>query len=404
MLDNTPAAFGTSPVPSDALLKNTADLIAFDTTSRNSNLGLIETVRDDLVKAGFQSFLTYDLSGSKANLFATLPADNGSVTGGLCLSGHVDTVPVDGQEWTSDPFAACVRDGKLFGRGACDMKGFVAAALTVASAFSNRARPVPVHLALSYDEELGCLGAPDMVREIVSRGYRPEGCVVGEPTGMGIICGHKGANVGRVDLAGVACHSSKAPEGVNAIEYASELVTFMKEMGGQFAQEGPFDENYDIPFSTLQTGRISGGNAVNTVPAECQIDFEFRNLPAVPADRIKGLIETYLEGTIVPQMRDKLGAGTAQIAWPASVPAFEADETAGFTKLAREIAADHARQKVAYGTEAGIFAQAGIPTIVCGPGDIAQAHIADEFVALEQLAQCETFLTTLLDSYPSQNS
>ncbi|MBO6757683.1 MAG: acetylornithine deacetylase [Roseibium sp.] len=384
--------------PSAHVVKTITDLISADTTSRNSNLGLIEAIRDMLKPLGFVSSLTYDTTRMKANLLATLPADNGQQTGGICFSGHVDTVPVDGQDWSSDPFSATIRNGNLYGRGACDMKGFVGTAISVAAARAGSRRASPVHLALSYDEELGCLGVPALVEDMVARDIRPDGCIVGEPTMMGIVCAHKGAHVGRIRIEGLACHSSLAPEGVNAIEHAASVIVHLRALADRFAQDGPFDACFDIPFSTLQTGVIKGGIAVNTVPAECEFTFEFRNLPSVSDERIKKVIERHIEEVAAPAVRRRKATCKVDIDWLAAVPAFAANETASFTSLVRALCDDRSERKVAYGTEAGHFAQAGIPTLVCGPGDISQAHAADEFVSLQQVARCETFLNALLDA------
>lgn len=256
-------------------------LIAFDTTSRNSNLGLIEDVRDALGSLGFVCRLTRDGTGGKANLLATLPSDDGGLAGGLCLSGHADAVPVDGQEWSSDPFSAVVREDRLFGRGACDMKGFVGTAIAVAVARRNGPRTAPIHLAISYDEELGCLGAPAMVDDMIAAGIVPAGCVVGEPTMMNVVSAHKGANVGRCRVQGLARHSSLAPTGVNAIEFAARIIVYMQAMAEAFARNGPFSDGFNVPFTTLQTGLVEGGVAVNTVPADCAFTFEFRRKSVV---------------------------------------------------------------------------------------------------------------------------
>jgi acetylornithine deacetylase len=385
--------------PSPEVIETVGRLIAFDTTSRNSNLGLIETLRDQLRDLGFRSALTYDATEGKANLLATLPADDGRLNGGICLSGHVDTVPVDGQEWSSDPYSATLRRGRIYGRGACDMKGFVGTAIAVGVARATRPRSSPLHLALSYDEELGCLGAPGLVADMVARGIRPDGCIVGEPTRMEIVSAHKGATVGRVRVRGLAQHSSSAPSGVNAIEHAAGLIVHLRQIADGFAQDGPFDGCFEVPFTTLQTGVINGGIAVNTVPAACELVFEFRNLPDVDPQDIRRTIDEHIAKKMIPAMRQRSAASDADIDWLAGVPAFEADESQPFTRQARAITGDHVVRKVAYGTEAGIFAQAGIPSLVCGPGDIAQAHVADEFVSVEQLARCEGFLTRLIDAF-----
>lgn len=373
-------------------------LIAFDTTSRNSNLALIEVVRDALSPLGFVCRLTHDATGSKANLLATLPSDGGGLSGGLCLSGHVDTVPVDGQDWSSDPFSAVVREGRLFGRGACDMKGFVGTAIAVAIARRDRPRKTPIHLALSYDEELGCLGAPAMMADMTAAGIVPDGCVVGEPTMMSLVSAHKGANVGRCHVQGLARHSSLAPSGINAIEFAARIIVHMQAMADGFARNGPFSEGFDVPFTTLQVGLIEGGIAVNTVPANCSFTFEFRNLPGSSADAIMDQIVDFAGSEILPLMRKRSGgAGNIVFKRLAAAPAFEAPADSAFTQLARIVTNDPIVRKVAYGTEAGIFQEAGIPTIVCGPGDIAQAHTANEYIELSQVARCEAVLHALAD-------
>jgi acetylornithine deacetylase len=386
----------TSVTPSPDALSWVSKLIGFDTTSRCSNLGLVEAVRDELARRGFRLALTCDATGGKANLLASRPADDGRLEGGLVLSGHVDTVPIDGQAWTSDPFRAVVKDGRLYGRGACDMKGFVGTALAVAVTAAARPLSAPIHLALSYDEELGCLGVPHLVADMQRRDIAPAGCIVGEPSMMQVITGHKGANAYRAHVTGLARHSSQAPKGVNAIEYAARLIAHMATMAERFADAGPFDSHFGIPHSTMQTGTIGGGIAINTVPADCEFAFEFRNLPAVPAGSIIAEIERYAQEVLVPAMRARSATADIRLEALSIMPALAADEAAPFTRLVRELVGDQAIRKVAYGTEAGYFQAAGIPTVVCGPGDIAQAHIDDEFVSLEQLARCERFLHQLI--------
>jgi len=373
-------------------------LIAFDTTSRNSNLQVMAEIGSELAKRGFVLRETRDAGGAKANLLATLPAADGCLSGGLCLSGHVDAVPVDGQSWSSDPFEAEVRDGRLHGRGACDMKGFVGTAIAVAIERCTRPLRAPIHLALSYDEEMGCLGAPSLVEDMISAGIVPDGCIVGEPTMMKVVSAHKGANVGRCTVEGVARHSSLAPHGINAIEFASRIIAHMQAMADGYAATGPFSDGFDVPFTTLQTGLIQGGIAVSTVPAACSFTFEFRNLPGTLADTVFDSIREYALSEVLPIMhRRSGGAGRIEFERLASAPAFEADEGNPFTRLIRTLTGDDLLRKVAYGTEAGIFNHAGIPTVVCGPGDIAQAHTADEFVELSQIARCEAVLHELAD-------
>ncbi|PLZ03681.1 acetylornithine deacetylase [Burkholderia sp. WAC0059] len=367
-------------------------LVSMDTVSRNPNLALIEVVRDDLRARGVETTITHDQSGKWANLFATLPAHDGTTHGGIVLSGHTDVVPVDGQQWDSDPFRPEIRDGLLYGRGTCDMKGFIGAALSLVPLMQQTKLAKPIHFALSFDEEVGCAGAPLMIEELVKRGVAPEGCIVGEPTSMRPVIAHKGINTYRCCVRGQAAHSSLTPRGLNAIEYAARLICHIRDLADQFRAQGPFDELFDVPFTTAQTSTIEGGNAINTVPAECRFDFEFRNLPTLDPDAIFARIEQYARETLLPKMQREHAVGAIEFTKLASAPGLDATEQAAVTQLVRALTADDTRRKVAYGTEAGLFARAGIPSVICGPGDIQQAHKANEFVALEQLGACEDFL------------
>ncbi len=373
-------------------------LVAMDTVSRNPNLALIEVVRDDLRAHGVEATLTHDPSGRWANLFATLPAHDGATHGGLVLSGHTDVVPVDGQRWDSDPFKPEVRDGLLYGRGTCDMKGFIGTALTLVPEMLATKLAKPIHLALSFDEEIGCAGAPLMLEDLVKRGVKPEGCIVGEPTSMRPVVAHKGVNVYECCVRGFAAHSSLTPRGLNAIEYAARLICHIRDLADQYRAQGPFDELYDVPFTTAQTSTIEGGNAINTVPAECRFAFEFRNLPTLDPDAIFARIDAYARETLLPRMQREHASAAIEFRKIAAAPGLDASEQAAITALVRALTADQQRRKVAYGTEAGLFARAGIPSVVCGPGDIEQAHKANEFVSLEQLEGCERFLRKVVHS------
>jgi acetylornithine deacetylase len=370
-------------------------LVGFDTTSRNSNLELIETVRDALRAQGVSAWLAHNPEKTKANLFATLPAADGSEQGGIVLSGHTDVVPVDGQDWQSDPFTVVERDGNLYGRGTCDMKGFIATSLALVPEFLAMPRKKPLHLAFSYDEEVGCVGAPYMLADLHERGIRPEGCVVGEPTGMKVVVAHKGINLFTCKVHGKAAHSSLTPQGCNAIEYAARLICRIRDLADTYKADGPFDEFYDVPFSTITTNRISGGIAVNTIPEACEFQYEFRNLPSLLPDVIQSRIESYVQAELLPRMRAEYDGARIDIVPGASAPGLEASEQAAITALVRELSRDQDKRKVAYATEAGLFQGMGIATVVCGPGHIKHAHSPDEFVALDQLAQCEKFLRQL---------
>jgi acetylornithine deacetylase len=373
-------------------------LVSFDTVSRNPNMGLIETVRDELRAAGIDATLTTDRSGKWANLFATVPAHDGQTNGGIVLSGHTDVVPVDGQNWDSDPFKPEIRDGLLYGRGTCDMKGFIGAALSLLPKMQATKLARPIHFALSFDEEVGCVGAPLMIDDLQKRGVRPDGCIVGEPTSMRPIIAHKGINTYNCCVRGLAAHSSLTPHGLNAIEYAARLICFIRDVADEFRAQGPFDEQYDVPFTTAQTSTIKGGNAINTVPAICNFEFEFRNLPTLNPDLVFERIEKYARETLLPKMQKEHACAAIEFSKIASAPGLDASEQAAITQLVRALTENQEKRKVAYGTEAGLFALAGVPSIVCGPGNIEQAHKANEYVSLEQLAACEAFLGKFIHS------
>lgn len=383
--------------PSDATLETIRELIAFDTTSRESNLPLIEHVAERLRGLGIEPTLVPDASGAKANLLATIPAADGSVTGGIVLSAHTDVVPVDGQDWSSDPFAPEVRDGRLYARGAADMKSFLGVVLAKAPAMAAARLAEPIHLALSYDEEVGCVGAVDLVAEIARRGLAPRGCVVGEPTSMRIVRGHKSMNVFRVDVRGLAAHSSLTTQGENAIVAAAELVRFVQGVADEMREQGPFDDGYVVPYTSVSVNRIDGGIAINTIPAECTVHFEFRALTTVDHD---ALVERFRAECrrIEAGMRERHPGASVELTTTASAPGVDTPADADIVALAAAWGAEPSDDKVTYGTEAGLFAEAGIPTVVCGPGDIAQAHAPDEWIALDQIARCESFVDRLIDA------
>jgi acetylornithine deacetylase len=370
-------------------------LVAFDTTSRNSNLDLIECVREALGTHGVRADVFGSPDGRKANLFATLPAADGQTEGGIILSGHTDVVPVDGQDWRSDPFRIDEREGKLYARGSADMKGFIATSLALVPEFLAMPRRKPMHLAFSYDEEVGCVGAPVMLAELKQRGLRADGCVVGEPTGMQVVVAHKGINLFRCRVHGKAAHSSLTPRGCNAIEYAARLICRIRDIADHYRAHGPYDEFFDVPFTTLTTNLIQGGNAVNTIPALCEFQYEFRNLPGLSVDGIRDQVEQYVRDDLLPKMRKEYTEADIDITASASAPGMETAEQEAITQLVRALTDDRATRKVAYGTEGGLFQQAGIPTVICGPGHIENAHKPDEFVAIDQLTACEGFLRKL---------
>ncbi|GAB3271917.1 acetylornithine deacetylase [Sinomonas notoginsengisoli] len=385
----------TEPAVSDETMGWITRLIEIDTTSRGSNLPLIDVVAAEVRRSGVEPVLVPNTDGSKANLVATFPASDGSVHGGIILSGHTDVVPVDGQEWSSEPFAPEVRDGRLYGRGACDMKAFVGAVVARIPEIAAQPLREPLHLAFSYDEEIGCLGAEDLVKDMVGRGLRPRACIVGEPTSMRVIRGHKSINLVRLDFRGVAAHSSRTPYGVNAIEYASAFARFVRGIADEFREQGPHDDAFDVPFTTCTVNLIEGGIAVNTIPAECSLQFEFRTIGGVDSRSLLGRFQSELD-RIEAQMKAENPAAGIDVTVVAAAPGLDTGKDADVVRLAAEWGGEPSPEKVAYGTEAGLFDQGGIPTVVCGPGDIAQAHSPDEFVELAQIAKCEEFLDSVI--------
>ena len=371
-------------------------LIAFDTTSRHSNLALIHDCADYLESLGLKPWLSHNADQSKANLFATIAAADGNTEGGLILSGHTDVVPTDGQAWQSDPYRADIREGRLYGRGSTDMKGFIAAVLAAAPAMVQAELKRPLHIALSYDEEIGCLGAPVMIAELQKRGLTPEHCIVGEPTSMRMVVAHKGIHTFRCAVHGKAAHSSLTPQGVNAIEYAAKLIVFINELAGRLKARYDTDPDYDVPFSTLSVNTIAGGIAANIVPQLCEFEFDYRNLPHMSPADITAPIEAHIREVLQPQMQAVDAACRIDMRHGENVPAMPEAEAALLHDLITQLVEDSSRLKVAYATEGGQFQQAGIATVICGPGNIEQAHKADEFVELSQLARCDAFLHKLI--------
>ncbi|WP_288774758.1 acetylornithine deacetylase [uncultured Psychrobacter sp.] len=397
-------------------------LIAFVTVSRHSNLALIEEVQAYCISLGLEPVLTFNdttdtehssnkANQSKANLFVSVPAGGGladtasaTIKGGIVLSGHTDVVPVDGQDWLSDPFKAEIRGDKLYGRGACDMKGFIACALNLlpqAVALSQQGQlRKPLHLALSFDEEVGCLGAPLMLEELSQRGINPDYCIVGEPSSMKMVVAHKGISVFRCSVHGKSAHSSLTHQGVNAISYAAKLIGFIDELASQLAESDQVDPMFDVPYSTLSIGTIEGGTATNIVPNLCEFTFDYRNLPTMGTQDILPVIEQRI--TELNQQMQQVDSQTGiKIEQLESVPAMTDTESEALQQLIAGLVQSSARHKVAYATEGGQFTNAGIATVICGPGSIEQAHKADEYVELAQLAECDDFLQKLLQSLQS---
>jgi acetylornithine deacetylase len=372
-----------------------ARLVGFDTTSSKTNLELIHWVQNYLQDYGIKSTLVHDATKQKANLHAVIgPQDQP----GVVLSGHTDVVPVEGQAWDSDPFVLREQNGLLYARGTCDMKGFIAVALARLPAMVKKPLKAPVHFALSYDEEVGCIGAHSLADHIVSLPVKPKLCIVGEPTSMKPITGHKGICDYDCVVLGKESHSSLAPYAVNAVEAAAELVAHIGSVARRMASEGPFNKQFDPPFTTLQTGLMRGGTAVNIVPNRCEFSFEIRNTPEVDPEALVEEIRQHAFKIIEPRMKDIDPKTGFEFKVAARAPSFDISNDDPAVALVLSLSGANSSEKVSFATEAGIFQNRGIPTVVCGPGSIAQAHKPNEFVAAEQLTKCENFIDRLLDT------
>lgn len=367
-------------------------LVAFDTTSRYTNLPLLDWVENYLTAHGFRIERIYDESGAKANLFATIGPEG---VPGYVLSGHTDVVPVDGQDWSTPPFTLTRKDGLLYGRGAADMKGFLAVCLAKVPEIAAARLSRPIHLAFSYDEEVGCTGVRSLIADLRDRPVKPLACFVGEPTSMQVIVAHKAKYNFRATVKGKPCHSSLAPQGVNAIDYAARLIVFLRELGLKVA-EGPRDPLYDVPFTTVHTGLISGGTALNIVPECCEVTFEFRSLPQADSEALVQEIRRFACEALEPEMKAIAPETGIDIDLYNFAPGLETPVDAEVTQLAMRFAGRNDHAKVAYATEACLFSEAEIPTVVVGPGSIEQAHKPDEFIAISELEKALVFVDRLI--------
>lgn len=369
-----------------------AKLISFDTTSRNSNLCIIDYIKTYLQKYEIKSDLTYNHQKDKANLFATIPAYTDIKNGGLILSGHTDVVPVDNQRWDTDPFVATKIGNNIYGRGSCDMKGFLAVVLSLIPEIIKLKLHYPLHLAFSYDEEVGCMGVPLLIEDIINRGIHPSSCIVGEPTSMKPVVAHKGINVYTCKVTGKPAHSSLTKLGCNAIDYATKCIIKIKELADNLRTNGEADPYYDVPFSTISTNLINGGTASNIIPQYCEFTFDLRNLPHIDHKVILKPLLDYVASELLPKMQQEYKDASIEFTPITIVQGFIADESSKIVNLSRQITKEHDCVKVAYLTEAGLFQKNKINSIVCGPGDIAQAHKENEFISISQLELCEKFL------------
>jgi len=381
------------PAPLAAAKDLLARLVAFDTTSHKSNLPLVRFVEDYLRRHGVESTLIPTPDGQKASLFATIgPAG----MGGIALSGHTDVVPVEGQTWSSDPFTLVERGGRLYGRGACDMKGYLACVLAMVPELTARKLATPLHIVFSYDEEVGCTGVRPMVRELGKTLPLPRMVLVGEPTSMAVVDAHKGPMRWVVRLIGKAAHSSMPHLGVNAVIYAGHLLGELARMEAELREMAP-NPRFDPPYTTLQVTQIAGGNASNIVPAACWFGWEIRRLPGFDGHALDARFRRFAEERCGAPMRQADADTGVSIEIVNEVPPFQADAASGIVPLTLKLAQQNDTFAVCYATEASLFQVGGAPAVVCGPGDIAQAHTPDEYLEVAELEKCLAFLARLAD-------
>jgi len=371
-------------------------LVAFDTTSRNSNLELIGFVADYLSGFGIESRLSHNEERTKANLFATIGPPE---PGGVVLSGHTDVVPVDGQDWTSDPFQVIEREGRLYGRGTADMKSFLALALAMVPEILAAGLRTPVHLAFSFDEEVGCLGVPHLLRQIAGELPRPRLVIVGEPTEMRVANAHKGISGFLSEVKGLEAHSSASHRGVNAIMAAARLVSFLEELAAEIAARPPADprhRDFDPPYTTIGVGTIEGGTALNIIPKTCRFRWEVRPLPGFDVSEVTDRFQAFARDSLLPAMRARHPGASILTTPLAMVPPLAPHDDSPAVALALALTGANRTGAVSFATEGGLYQAAGIPAVICGPGSILQAHEADEYISLEQVAAGEDFLRRLI--------
>ena len=369
-------------------------LVRMNTVSENSNLQLIDLAQSHLAAIGVKSRITYNAERTKANLFATLGEGKPA---GVIISGHTDTVPWDGQDWSVDPLSATVQHERLYGRGSADMKSFIAIALSNAKRFLESDSPFAVHFAFSYEEEIGCFGVKELIADMRDAGIKPLACIVGEPTSMVPAIAHKGVYRYKCCVRGKEAHSSLTPKSVNAIEMAARVIGKVRDMAEDFERSEPRYDGFDVPFSTASVGQFHGGIADNVVPRDAEFRYEFRDLPTADAKRMQADVLAYA-ASIEPAMKKVAPDAGFKFETICEIPSFLGAASDPVTLLAQRLAGEDRTTLVAFGTEAGLFKNAGIPTVVCGPGSIEQAHQPDEFVSLEQLARCELFMQRLATS------
>jgi acetylornithine deacetylase len=376
-------------------------LISFDTTSCESNLELIRWAEFYLQQFGAETRLTLNSGGNKANLFATFKAHDGNGTEkGVIFSGHTDVVPVEGQDWKTNPFELHIGNGKAYGRGTSDMKGFIAIIMSFADQISRTKLKVPFHFALSFDEEVGCVGVRHLIDDYTKAKFNPAACIVGEPSLMQLVTGHKGQIAYKCEITGYAAHSSLTPMGVNAIEYAARLIAHIHQIARDIKDKKEAHETFFDPgYNTFNTGIISGGTALNIIPNFCEFLFEYRFRPGYENfDQVERIFD-FAQNILVPEMKAVYDKADIQFTKLIEFPGFRNSEESELVKIVKSLTGANQVSSVPYGAEAGLFAENGIDSIICGPGSIEQAHKANEFITLDQLERGEKFMEKLIAYY-----
>ena len=376
----------------DRCISTLDTLIAYPTVSCDSNLELIAHAAQLLEDCGAHVELWHDATGKKANLFGTLGPQT---DGGIVLSGHTDVVPVKGQPWSSDPFKMRQEDGLLYGRGTCDMKGFVAAALAIAPELKGQTLKRPLHFAFTYDEEIGCLGGKQLVKDLQARSIRPSVAIVGEPTSMGVIDAHKGGRQTCTSFTGLAGHSSAPSKGVNAVEYAVRYVSHLMQVRDQLIARAPADSRFEPPHSTINVGQMHGGVANNVIPDHASVNWDFRSVQPSDLTFVDELLNTYVNNELLPAMRAVHPDAKIDSLVLGEINGLQAVDKNEARDIVSALTGGNSVDAVAYGTEAGSFQEIGLDVVVCGPGSIEQAHKADEFVSVKQLGACMNMLQGL---------
>ncbi|MEH6444509.1 MAG: acetylornithine deacetylase [Oceanospirillaceae bacterium] len=378
-------------------------LIAFDTTSCHSNLELMAYIQTFLSSHEIESELIYDEEGKKANLYCTIfPGKNTENTSGIMLSGHTDTVPVTGQNWHYDPYQLTKDRTRYYGRGTSDMKGFIAVVLAAVPEMVAQPLHIPIHLAFSYDEEIGCIGVRRLIDTLEAQPIKPAICIIGEPTSMKVVSAHKGKLAAKVTVHGKECHSGMAPLGVNAVNYAARLIVWLEQLAQQKQAQGPFDNSYDIPYSTVHVGTVNGGVALNIVPKLANFEFEFRNIGAEDPTQLLAQFEAYV-ATLATEMQIIDSNCTIDVQVSTQYPGLSTTQDIQAIEFVRKLAQNSEVASINFGTEGGLFSnRLGVATLVCGPGSMDQGHKPDEYIESQQLEECEAFMARLITELRSR--